>query len=166
MLFDAETLKGPVKPPPSICVRMRPTPPLTNGRTPAPCVPPIGTPTMTLPIRSMTLLLPKSLFVPKKLGLQPKSTSPSMTPAPMAPALTQKPTRPLSKLLPPFADTHGLTNPSARATDGAEMAATAAATIRALITHRMMFLLLLWPEHYHWPRHYAPGASRCKRCTL
>ena len=36
----------------------------------------------------MTVLLPKSLFVPKKLGLQPKSTSPPMIPAPMPPALT------------------------------------------------------------------------------
>src|SRR5438552_13848038 len=135
----------PVSDPPSICVRMRPSPPVTNGRTPAPCVPPIGTPTITLPIKSSTLLLPKSSFVPKKLGLQPKPSSPPITPAPMPPAFTPKPARPLSKLLqllPAFADTHGLTYPSARATAGAETMANVATTIRAFSTHRMIFLLL------------------------
>src|SRR5262249_5709158 len=91
------------------------------------------------PIRSSTLLLPKSFLVPKKLGLKPKSSSPPMMPAPIHPPLTPNPARPVSKLLPAFADTHGLTKPSARAADGADMAAAAAATIRALITHRMMF---------------------------
>jgi len=41
---------------------------VTYGRTPAPCVPPIGIPTITLPIAVSTLLLPKSLLSPKKLG--------------------------------------------------------------------------------------------------
>ena len=75
IFFDESTLLiAPVNIPPSICVRMSPRPPVRNGRTPAPRVPPNGTPTMTLPIRSTTLLLPKSFFGPKKLGLKPKRT--------------------------------------------------------------------------------------------
>ena len=63
----------------------------------------------------MTVLLPKPFCVPKKLGLYPKSSSPPMTPAPMAPASTPKVVRPLLMLLPKAEPTHGVTNPSALA---------------------------------------------------
>ena len=49
---------------------------MTYGTDAGAVLPPIGMPTMTLPIRFITVLLPKSLLVPKKLGLQPKSASP------------------------------------------------------------------------------------------
>src|SRR3954462_2174185 len=129
MLFDDDTL---VSVPPSICDRSNPRPAVTYGRTPAPRCPPIGTPTITLPIRFSTVLLPKSLLVPKKLGLYPKSTSPPMTPAPIAPAVTPNVVRPLSMLLPNADPIHGDTKPSARAVAGAHTSTTAPATIKLL----------------------------------
>src|SRR4051794_20159185 len=131
MLFDEEGLNRFVLP--SICERMRPTPPMTYGRTPLPYVPPIGTPTITLPMKFRMLLLPKSVLVPKKLGLYPKSNSPPTTPAPMPPALTPNVPRPLSKLLPNAPPTQGVTNPSARASIGASTSATAPAHMRVLM---------------------------------
>src|SRR5262249_37673624 len=94
---------------------MRPPPPTRYGRMPPPRVPPIGTPTMTLPITSITLLLPNWPDGPKKLGFHPKSTSPPTTPpAPMAPPLTPNVPRPSWMLLPNPEPTHGMKNPSAR----------------------------------------------------
>ena len=75
----------------------------------------------------MTGLLPKSLFVPKKLGLQPKSASPPMIPAPIPPALTPRVAWPFWMLLPNADPTHGVTNPSARACIGASTTAAAEA---------------------------------------
>src|SRR3954462_8315976 len=140
ILFEDETLPSV---PPSICERMRPRPPTTYGRTPPPFVPPMGTPMIRLPIRSITVLLPKSLFVPKKLGLHPKSASPPMMPAPIPPALTPTVACPFWMLLPNADPTHGVTNPSARACIGASTTAAAEAKMRDLITLFIRLLLRL-----------------------
>src|SRR6185436_16384181 len=103
---------------------------------------PIGTPRIRLPMRSMTVLLPKSLFVPKKLGLHPKSTSPPTMPAPIPPALTPNVVWPFWMLLPNADPTHGVTNPSARAWMGASTMATAPHRINDLITPFIVHLLL------------------------
>ena len=50
----------------------RPMPPVTKGRTPAPCVPPIGMPTIRLPMKSITVLLPKSFCVTEEAGAVPE----------------------------------------------------------------------------------------------
>jgi len=79
-------------------------------------VPPRGTPTIRFAVAFSTLLLPKSFFVPKKLGLYPKSNSAPTMPPPMAPALTPNVPRPLSMLLPNADPIHGLpTRPPAPA---------------------------------------------------
>ena len=89
---------------------------------------------MTLPIRVITVLLPKSLLVPNALGLQPKSASPPMIPAPMPPALTPTEVWPFWMLLPNDEPTQGVTNPSARACIGASTTAAAAVMIKVLMT--------------------------------
>src|SRR5262249_147917 len=106
---------------------MRPPPPTRYGRMPPPRVPPIGTPTMTLPITSITLLLPNWPDGPKKLGFHPKSTSPPTTPpAPMAPPLPPNGPRPSWMLLPNPEPTHGLENPAGGGGMGASTTAAAA----------------------------------------
>src|SRR6476646_2419006 len=144
--------------PPSICCRMGPRPPVTYGRNPAPCVPPIGMPSSRFAIRSISVLLPKSPDVPKKLGLYPKATSPPTAPALIPPAFTPNPPRLFEMLLPKLTPAHGFTKPSARATLGAQTSAAAADSTTALNKPRITMLL-------PGGRAAAADVPCCKRCA-
>src|SRR6185436_16157955 len=144
--------------PPSICCRIRPRPPVTYGRNPAPCVPPIGMPRSRFAIRSSSVLLPKSPDVPKKLGLYPKATSPPTAPAPMPPALTPNPPRLFEMLLPKLTPAHGFTKPSARATLGAHTSAVVADSTIALNKPR----ITIPPP---WRLSHRHRCATCKRCA-
>src|SRR5262245_16239642 len=90
-------------------------------------------------------------------------------PAPIAPALTPKPPRPLSKSLPKFTPAHGLTHPSARAAVGAHTSTTVAESTIALIKPRISFAPLRAveapPDKHHCKR-YARNSRRALHAKL
>src|SRR5262245_57201270 len=109
---------------------INPSPPTKYGRTPAPCVPPIRTPRITLPMNEVTLLSSMRstlLSSPSKnSGLCAKSASQPRIPAPIHPieAPHVRCSRP-DALPPKPAPTLGVKSQSAFAVDGASISASA-----------------------------------------
>src|ERR1700730_1387263 len=130
---------GAVKSDRLFVARRHPPPPTTYGRTLEPCVPPIGIPTIRLPVTlaSVTALL--SAEAPTKFGDHEKSNSAPNTPAPMAASDTPYAAfLILPRSAPNSAPTNGVSVTSARAGVARESTSRAAADATASRDFMMM----------------------------